>query len=91
MRKEDVTQFFQKIKVAKLNDDTVDDFHARLRLFFAVVPDKIASVKELTAMLAIRCHYLRGALKDKFRIQEKYLGERDAVFAIYRAFQDSNF
>ena len=87
VRKEDVTQFFQKIKVAKLNDDTVDDFHARLRLFFAVVPDKIASVKELTAMLARRCRYLRDALKDKFKMQEKNLDERDAVFAIYKAFK----
>ena len=87
VRKEDVTQSFKKIKVATLNKDTIDDFYKRLRAFFSVVPDKIASVSELTEMLAMRCHYLCDALKNKFKSQEKYLDEQDAVFAIYKAFK----
>ena len=59
----------------------------RLYSFFSAAPDRIASVDELTKMLAMRCRYLRDALKDKFKTQEKNLDERDAVFAIYKAFK----
>ena len=87
VRKEDLTQSLQKIKIAKLNADSIKDFSARLFLFLDAAPDKIASVKELTEMLATRCQYLRDALKDRFKTQEKDLGEQDAVFAIYKAFK----
>ncbi len=87
VRKEDLTQGLQKIKVEKLNADSIKDFSTRLFLFLDAAPDKIASVKELTKKLAMRCHYLRDALKDKFKIQEKDIDEQDAVFAIYKAFK----
>ena len=87
VRKEDLTQSLQKIKVVKLNADSIKDFSARLFLFLDAAPDKIASVKELTEKLATRCQYLRDALKDRFKMQEKDLGEQDAVFAIYKAFK----
>ena len=87
VRKEDLTQGLQKIKVEKLNADSIKDFSTRLFLFLDAAPDQIASVKELTKKLAMRCHYLRDALKDKFKIQEKDIDEQDAVFAIYKAFK----